>query len=191
MDRPPTFRGLPRAVLIVLLLLGGGRAHAQEREAPGPPPDSAAPPAAEVPTLSFRPHGGLGWTTRYASGESALGVHAGGRILLSAGEFQRFGVEATYVADSVDTSDSLEGEYLALGIVLEMTLFEHFLLAIGTIGYVGLSAGVGSPFGLVPALGWEPAWAPLTPFVSLRSEWVFEPEPVGRLSLSVGGRLSL
>lgn len=142
------------------------------------------------PVLSVRPHAGVGWTTSYTGSGNALAWHAGGRVLMSAGPTQRFGIEATYVDLDNGWEQTFQERYLALGIVLEMTVFEHFLMGIGTIGYVGLGADDGTPFGIVTNLGWEPAWA-VAPFVTLRSEWIIGDTVFSLLSLSAGVRFDL
>ena len=111
----------------------------------------------------------------------------GGRILFQAGEFQRFGLEATYLDLDISSGDAFHERYVVLGVVLEMTLFDNFLLGIGTVGYVGLGDTDGKPFGIVTNLGWEPAWkTTVLPFVTLRTEWVFDDVVFSVLSLSVG-----
>jgi len=59
-------------------------------------------------------------------------------------------------------------------------------MSIGTIGYVGLSAGTEHPFGIVTNLGWEPDWGRIGPFVTYRSEWIFSDPVTTASSASVG-----
>ena len=87
----------------------------------------------------------------------------------------------------ISASDAFRERYVVLGIVLEMTLFDNLLLGIGTVGYVGLGNTDGKPFGIVTNLGWEPAWKSMVlPFITVRSEWVFDDVVFSVLSLSVG-----
>ncbi len=149
--------------------------------------DGAGPPV-----LSIRPHAGGGWTGSYNESGDGVAWHVGGRVLMSAGPFQRFGLEVTYLDLDGRQGVAFEQRYLALGIVLEMTLFEHFVMGIGTIGYVGLGADDGTPFGIVTNLGWEPAWEhAVAPFITLRSEWIIGDVVFNVLSLSGGVRFDL
>jgi len=107
--------------------------------------------------------------------------------LLSAGATQRFGVEVSYLDLDVSGRRAFQERYVAPGLVLEMTLFRHFLLGIGTIGYVGVAGTRGNPFGVVTNLGWEPLWDRIVlPFVTLRTEWIFERRVFNVTSLSLG-----
>jgi hypothetical protein len=110
----------------------------------------------------------------------------GGRVLLSANEKQSYGVETTYLRVP---AKGAHADYLAVGIVLEQRLWNWFNMSIGTVGYVGLSSRTGNPFGIVTNLGWEPSWGRISPFVTYRSDWIFNNPVVNASSLSVGATL--
>jgi len=63
------------------------------------------------------------------------GAHLGVRMLLSSNENQRFGLE--YSRINLITSDTNETlNFQAVGIVVEQTMWNWFLMSIGTIGYI-------------------------------------------------------
>jgi len=147
--------------------------------------------ATENRVLEIRPHAGVGWASGYGRSGNGLAIHAGGRLLfpapLSPKVGARFGLEATYLELDVLKRNALPGRYAAVGIVLEMTLFRNFMLGIGTLGYVGVGDTMGNPFGAVTNLGWEPTWrSRAVPYVTLRTEWVFDDVVYNVLSLSAG-----
>lgn len=62
-------------------------------------------------------------------------------------------------------------------------------MGIGTIGYVGIGDNTDNPFGIVTNLGWEPEdMGMITPFVSFRSELIFDDSTVHMNTLSAGIR---
>ena len=190
--RPVTpFLGL---LLGVALLLSAEEASAEESIAPNPiapNPGTAAEPNSKPPILCLRPHVGVGWARGDKDSGNGLALHAGGRVLFPAPLSDKvratFGLEATYVDLDISESNALPERYAAVGIVLEMTLFENFNLGIGTLGYIGVGSTDRNPFGLVTNLGWEPTWSSrVLPFISLRTEWIFDQVVFNVLSLSVG-----
>ncbi len=57
----------------------------------------------------------------------------------------------------------------------------------GTLGYIGVGSTDRNPFGLVTNLGWQPEWdSRALPFITLRTEWIFDQVVFNVLSLSVG-----
>ncbi len=71
--------------------------------------------------------------------------------------------------------------------MLELTVLGGFNLGIGTLGYVGVGGTDGNPFGVVTNLGWEPGWtSPVRPFLTLRTEWIFDRATYNLMSLSAG-----
>lgn len=153
----------------------------------GAPAAEPSPPEPKRPTVFIRPHGGVGWASSYTRRGHGVATHAGARFLLSAGPAQRFGLEISYVQLDVRPDGSFDQAYVVPGLVLEMILFEHFNLGIGTIGYVGVAGERNKPFGVVTNLGWEPVWDHVVrPFVTLRTEWIFDRDVFNVLSLSAG-----
>lgn len=170
-------------------LLSAAEATAEEELAPRKEERAEADSKGRI--LFLRPHVGVGWARGDKNSGNGLALHAGGRVLfntpLSPKVGARFGLEATYLDLDISKSDALPERYVAVGIVLEMTLFESFNLGIGTLGYVGVGGTGRNPFGLVTNLGWEPAWdSHVLPFITLRTEWVFDQVVFNVLSLSVG-----
>lgn len=98
-----------------------------------------------------------------------------------------FGLEATYLQLDITGRDIFSERYAAVGVVLELTVAGGFNLGIGTLGYVGVGETDRNPFGVVTNLGWEPAWeSRVRPYITLRTEWVFDQATYNVLSLSVG-----
>ncbi|MBT8469713.1 MAG: hypothetical protein KJN97_13290 [Deltaproteobacteria bacterium] len=141
--------------------------------------------------LFIRPHAGVGWAAGYNRSGDALALHAGGRILfpapLSPKVGATFGLEATYLQLDITGRNIFSERYAAVGVVLEMTVVRGFNLGIGTLGYIGVGGTDRNPFGVVTNLGWEPAWeSRVRPYITLRTEWVFDQATYNVLSLSVG-----
>lgn len=141
--------------------------------------------------LFVRPHAGVGWASAYNRHGNALALHAGGRLLfpspLSPKVDAKFGLEATYVQLDITGSNIFEERYAAVGVVLEMTVVRGFNLGIGTLGYIGVAGTDRNPFGLVTNLGWEPTWdARVRPYITMRTEWIFDRATYNVLSLSAG-----
>ncbi len=131
---------------------------------------------------TFRPHSGIGYTTSYGKGLHGIAYHFGGRFLLEASSTKKYGLEITYIKHP-----ALENKnYLALGIILEQIKFNGFNMSIGTIGYIN-AREKSNPFGLVTNLGWEPqTGGRFKPFVTYRSEWIFDHVILGINSISIG-----
>ncbi|MGB5192596.1 MAG: hypothetical protein WBN70_06420 [Polyangiales bacterium] len=141
--------------------------------------------------LFIRPHAGIGWASAYNRSGNALALHAGGRVLfpapLSPKVAATFGLEATYLQLDITGSDVFTERYAAVGVVLEMTVVNGFNLGIGTLGYIGVGGTDRNPFGVVTNLGWEPTWqSRVRPYVTLRTEWIFDRATYNVMSLSAG-----
>lgn len=152
---------------------------------------ATAVPEPREPAVLFRPHAGVGWASSYGGSGDALAIHAGGRLLFPAAISPEvkatFGIETTYLQLDVTGQDTFTDRFVATGIVLEMTLFDGFNMGIGTLGYVGVGDTDRNPFGLVTHLGWEPTWdSRVRPYVTMRSEWIFDRTTYSVLSLSTG-----
>jgi hypothetical protein len=98
-----------------------------------------------------------------------------------------FGLEATYLQLDITGNEVFSERYAAVGVVLEMTVLQGFNLGIGTLGYVGVGGTDRNPFGVVTNLGWEPTWdSRVRPYITMRSEWIFDGANYNVLSLSAG-----
>jgi hypothetical protein len=127
-------------------------------------------------SLQVRPQGGIG----FLSGTTYS--HAGLRVLLPAGDYQKYGLEVSHL-NILDGSD----ESTAIGIVLEQRLWEWFNMSIGTIGYFGYAERTGNPVGLVTNLGWEPQMkSDWEPFVTYRNDIIFATKIATGSAISVG-----
>lgn len=115
-------------------------------------------PKSRAPIV-FRLHSGYG----FLEGKGIS--HYGGRILLSAGDNKKYGLEIT-------AFNSKDKKFVSVGIILEQRLLGWFNMSIGTIGYFNFSNNsnnVGA--GLTTNLGWEPDnHIPFKPFVSYRND---------------------
>ena len=99
----------------------------------------------------------------------------------------KLGVEATYLELDIQGETTIPERYVLVGVVLEMTLFQNLLMTTGTVGYIGLGDTQGNPFGIMADVGWEPAWSSrVVPYVTLRSDFIFDDNVYSVLSLSVG-----
>ncbi len=139
----------------------------------------------------IRPHAGVGWASAYNRSGNALAFHAGGRVLfpapLSPEVAATFGLEATYLQLDITGSEVFTERYAAVGVVLELSVVGGFNLGIGTLGYVGVGGTERNPFGVVTNLGWEPTWpSRVRPYLTLRTEWIFDQATYNVLSLSAG-----
>lgn len=177
---------LTRLLLVALSILRGAViAQAAETK-----PLTLNPPAAAPrPTYPIQVRAAAGFGIAHSFGEnsmSGLSYHVGGRFLLPAGKAGlRYGLEASFVAPFAENSDQ---RYVAFGIILEATLWKHFLAAIGTVGYIAAAGPQSShPFGLVTNLGWSPEWNFfIRPFVTYRAEFIFADAVIIDSSLSAG-----
>ena len=177
-------RGAGLGLLVVASLgVGAGGAAADS---------GASSPDAETRRIAFlRPHAGVGWASAYNRSGNALALHAGGRLLFPAPIAPNidasFGLEATYLELDITGNDVFSERYAVVGIVLEMTVLGGFNLGIGTLGYIGVGGAERNPFGVVTNLGWEPSWdSRVRPYITLRSEWIFDAATYSVVSLSAG-----
>jgi hypothetical protein len=106
--------------------------------------------------------------------------HIGTRLLLGANDKQKYGLELSRLNTS-------QGDYLAVGIVLEQRKFGWFNMSIGSIGYFGQGGGVQNVPGLISNLGWEPVTTDtIKPFVTLRNDVMFGSKTKAGYALSAG-----
>lgn len=141
---------------------------------------TASPLYAEE-SVVFRPHTGFGYSkssfSKYDGGIS----HAGGRLLLSASDIRKYGLEVTHF------NLANGGNFTSIGIVLEQRLWDWFNMSIGTIGYFGYGENAENPVGVMANLGWEPRNSEtLKPFITYRTDAIFHSKTTMINSLSVG-----
>jgi hypothetical protein len=129
----------------------------------------------------FRPNIGIGYTNSYGKDASGFGYHIGGRFLLEAGSNKKYGLEITYI--SAVTSENKN--YVSIGIVLEQNKYDWFNMSIGTIGYINIKDST-KPFGIVTNLGWERKISHLSPFITYRTDWIFDKVILNINSISMG-----
>lgn len=134
----------------------------------------------------FRLHSGVGYS--FFRGEpDDVNYHMGGRILANVNRKQSYGIEVTYFDTSRFGGNRRDPHYLAVGIVLEQKLGGWFLMSIGTVGYIHLKQSSSHPFGIVTNLGWEPETrGRLVPFITYRSDWIFDQPILSSNAISLG-----
>ena len=186
------------ALAFGLIVLAHGTVSASANEEAEPDASAAGQDATGSARriLFLRPHAGVGWASAYNRSGNALALHAGGRLLfpspLSPKVDAKFGLEATYLQLDITGRDIFSERYAAVGVVLEMTVVRGFNLGIGTLGYIGVGGTDRNPFGIVTNLGWEPLWdSRVRPYVTMRSEWIFDRATYSILSLSVGATFGI
>ncbi len=131
--------------------------------------------------LVVRPQTGYGYIDSSHPSSQGRVQHFGLRMLLSAGEIKKYGVEATRF-------QLKNGKHFSsIGIVIEQRLWGWFHMSIGTVGYFNYDTTIKNPAGLMSNLGWEPvAYKNFKPFVTYRNDLIFaEPRAVVH-SLSIG-----
>jgi len=173
-----------------VLLVCAGHAEAESSQE-AIPRESEGAESRPARILNIRPHAGVGWASAYNRSGNALALHAGGRLLfpapLSPKVDATFGLEATYLQLDITGREVFSERYAAVGVVLELTVVKGFNLGIGTLGYIGVGSTERNPFGVVTNLGWEPMWdSRVRPYVTIRTEWIFDRATYNVLSLSVG-----
>jgi hypothetical protein len=168
------FPALPQVCIILPILLGAIVLCSRSALA-----------ADDPKTILLRPHFGLGRSDALTSGHtSGLSEHVGGRLLLQANPFQRYGLEVTALRVHLDHKAT---DYVGTGIVLEQVLWGWFNMGIGTVGYLRTTGGTPHPFGITSNLGYE-HWLNrrLQLFAVYRSEWLFSRPTQTVSSVSLG-----
>ena len=102
-------------------------------------------------TVMIRPDASVGFFN--AGDVHGISYSYGGKILLMANNFQRYGVLVDHLVVSGES-------YLTVGIFLEQLVFRYFNMGIGTVGYIGLKKRE-NPFGIYTHLGFEYPWITL------------------------------
>ena len=131
--------------------------------------------------IEFRHHGGFGYLRSPDAKLSSRVFHIGGRVMLSASDNRKYGLEATYF------SLTNESNHTSIGIILENKIGKWFTMSIGTVGYVHYANTSDNPVGLTTNLGWEsPRFRKIKPFITLRNDFIFHDRTATTQSLSVG-----
>lgn len=118
-------------------------------------------------TVLLRPNASVGYFT--AGDMKGLSYDYGMKILLSANEFQRYGIKIDHLNLKGDNALS----YLGTGIFIEQILFKYFNMGIGTVGYISLQ-GENNPFGIYSHLGFEYSFGKhLNILAAYQSEFIF------------------
>ena len=145
---------------------------------------------AESPGPMVRPFAGVGYSNSSGARGDGVGTHVGARIMLSSNEYQRFGVEITYLDLYALDDGGPDIRYAAVGIVVEQTLWNWFLLSIGTLGYIGIGDNKDKPFGIRTNLGWESNDnSGFQPFIVYRGDFIFDDPSTSVTSFSAGIRI--
>ena len=132
-------------------------------------------------SLIVRPQTGYGHMDSSDSSNNGSVSHIGLRLLLSAGESKRYGLEATRFRLNNGRSFS------SLGVVLEQRLWNWFNMSIGTVGYFDYEIGSRNPVGLMTNLGWEPSnYQNFKPFITYRNDIIFSENTDIAHSVSIG-----
>jgi len=119
-------------------------------------------------TVLVRPNAAVGYL--FASDASGLAYNYGLKVLLSANEFQRYGI----LVDHLFVQGNENVSYLRAGLMIEQILFGHFNMGIGTIGYVNLVQRGKNAFGIYTHLGFEHRFTErINILVSYQSDFVF------------------
>jgi hypothetical protein len=150
-----------------------------------------------VDNLDVRPDVGYGYAVS-KDHERGMGYHAGVRILSnvrslsSATPDKRWGIEIASVSP-FESKASLSGEkYVAVGIMVEQTLSNQFVITIGTLGYIGVDRNKNNPFGLLTEIGWEPKFGNNAHlFAAVRYESIYDTSTISRYSLSAGIKFTI
>ena len=93
-------------------------------------------------SLIIRPQVGYGYYDSSTSNDTGNMYHYGARVLLDAGETQRYGLEISKF--------KIEGgrDFTAFGIILEESFWGWFTASIGTVGYFDYIDDSNNPIGL-------------------------------------------
>jgi len=145
---------------------------------------------AEQTKVMALPFAGVGYTK--SKDQDGFGAHIGARFLMAANGRQRFGIEISQLDLYALDNSAPSTKYTAIGIVVEQTLWDWFLMSIGTIGYISTEAHSSNPFGIRTNLGWEGGKQQdqLRPFVVYRADYIFDSANTRVNSISSGIRMS-
>jgi hypothetical protein len=150
-----------------------------------------------VDNLDVRPDVGYGYAVS-KDHDSGMGYHAGVRILSNVRSMstatpdKRWGIEIAVVSPFESKASLSREKYVAVGLMVEQTLSDQFVITIGTLGYIGVDQNKNNPFGLLTEVGWEPKFKDSTHlFAAVRYETIYDTSTITRYSLSVGMKFNL
>jgi hypothetical protein len=128
-------------------------------------------------SVMIRPDASVGFFN--AGDKHGVSFSYGGKVILMANDFQRYGVLVNHLVLSEDS-------YLTVGVFLEQVVFHYFNMGIGTVGYIGLKNDE-NPFGIYTHLGFEyPVAARFYFLAAYQSEMIFGPSLIMNNALMLG-----
>jgi hypothetical protein len=150
-----------------------------------------------VDNMEVRPEIGYGYAVSKDHKEG-MGYHVGVRILSNVRSLstatlvKRYGIEISSVSPFESKAALNRGKYTAVGVLLEQTLPDQFVITIGTLGYIGVDGNKNNPFGLLTEFGWEPKLGNnAQAFAAVRYESIYDTSTISRYSLSAGIKFNL
>ena len=121
----------------------------------------------------LRPAFGPGIQSGAGGGRCGAGYFAGGRVLLSSNDYQRYGLECSFL-DAHALRGRRDNSAVCAGIVIEQVLAGSFHMGIGTVGYFYRRTAE-SPAGICATLGWEPSvGARVRPLAAYRTDCIIK-----------------
>jgi len=119
-------------------------------------------------TVLIRPNASVGYLS--SDDINGLAFVYGIKLLLSANEFQRYGI----LVDHLFLQNNEDVSYLRTGLMLEQVLFKYFNMGIGTVGYINLVQTGENPFSIYTHLGFEYKYAKyISILASYQSDFIF------------------
>ncbi|MCK6491086.1 MAG: hypothetical protein L6R48_22770 [Planctomycetes bacterium] len=168
-------------------VLLAGAAYAEE---------PASPPASKrllgidgLEGVAFRPQVAVGWSYAADNGfRNALSTLAGARLLLSPGGSTWIGGELSWLGHDNHMGGSIPRNALVGGLVVEQVVARQFLVALGSLGMVGLDRHSQNAPDLMLELGWAPPGllGRTIPLISYRSDFILTQPVVSTRTLAVG-----
>jgi hypothetical protein len=150
-----------------------------------------------VDNLDIRPDIGYGYAVS-KDHERGMGYHAGFRILSNVRSLstatpdKRWGIEIAAVSPFESKASLSHEKYIAVGLMVEQTLSDQFVVTVGTLGYIGIDQNKNKPFGLLTEIGWEPKFRDNSHlFAAVRYETIYDTSTITRYSLSLGMKFNL
>lgn len=139
--------------------------------------------------VTFRPQVAVGWS--YAADDGfrpALSTLAGARLLLSPGGSTWIGCELSWLGHDNHMGGDIPRNALVGGLVVEQVLARQFLVALGSLGMVGLDRHSQNAPDLMLELGWAPPGllGRTIPLISYRSDFILTQPVVSTRALAVG-----
>ena len=136
-------------------------------------------------SLIIRPQVGYGRYDSSTLDDTGSIYHYGARVMLGAGETQRYGLEISRFEAEDDSN------FLVFGIMLAEKFWGWLNASIGTVGYFNYIDNSNNPIGLVSNVGWEPDWDKrIKPYITYRNDTIFAKKTDSIYSISFGASLS-